>query len=140
MNFKTPGLLLALALLAHPSAQADEFDIPPQVVEKFAREFQDALAKRDVDRVATLVKFPLRINTQGAKTLPIGKAQLVKEFDLIFSRDVMEQVLHQDPADLFQNYRGVMFGNGAVWANEFCGARKRPSCPILVTAVNRQEK
>jgi hypothetical protein len=74
MNFKTPGLLLALALLAHPSAQADEFDIPPQVVEKFAREFQDALAKRDVDRVATLVKFPLRINTNMALNLaPFGR-------------------------------------------------------------------
>ena len=140
MNFRTPGLLLALALLLHPSAQSAEFDIPPQVVLKFAREFQDALANRDVDRVATLVKFPLRVNTQGAITLHIGKAQFVKEFDVIFTNAVKKQVLDQDPADLFQNYQGVMFGNGAVWADEFCVSTKRPSCSVLITTVNRQEK
>ncbi|MBL8370971.1 MAG: hypothetical protein JNK28_06240 [Burkholderiaceae bacterium] len=140
MNFKTPVFVFALALLAHAAAQADEFDIPPPVVEKFAREFQDALGKHDVDRVVSLVKFPLRVNAQGAKTLRVGKTQLVKDFDLIFSSAVVKQVLDQNPADLFQNYQGVMFGNGAVWADEFCGARKRPDCPVLVKAVNHAEK
>jgi len=140
MNFKTNALLLALALLTHSGARADEYDIPPQVVEKFAREFQDALAKRDVDRVASLVKFPLRVNTEGAKTLRIGKTRLAKDFDLVFPKAVVKEVLDQDPADLFHNYQGVMFGNGAVWADEFCGAKKRPDCPVLVTTVNRPAK
>jgi len=140
MNFKTPVLVFALALLAHAAAQADEFDIPPPVVEKFAREFQDALGKRDVDRVVSMVKFPLRVNAQGAKTLRLGKTQLVKDFDFVFSSAVVKQVLEQDPAALFQNCQGVMFGSGAVWADEFCGARKRPDCPVLVKAVNHAEK
>lgn len=43
----------------------------------------------------------------------------------------------QDPAQLFHNDQGVMFGNGAVWADEFCGRKQRPECPVLVTTVNR---
>ena len=70
----------------------------------------------------------------------IGKARLRKDFDLVFQKSVVTEVLAQDPTQLFHNYQGVMFGNGAVWADEFCGEKKRPDCPVLVTTVNRPAK
>lgn len=134
---KSPSLLAALVLTVCLTARADEFDIPPQAVEAFARNLQDALAKADARRVAALVHYPLRVNTLGAKTRQLSRTQLLKEFDAVFPPAVVKQVLDQDPTDLFRNYQGVMFGNGAVWANEFCGPAVRPHCPVLITAVNR---
>jgi hypothetical protein len=84
-----------------------------------------------------MVSYPLRFNLEGGKFRRVGKAQLVKEFDQIFSPAVVKEVLAQDPGDLFQNYQDVMFGNGAVWANEFCEGRKRPDCPLRVITVNQ---
>ena len=137
MNVKRLFLPLCILLLVASGAQADEYDIPPAVVERFARDFQEALSKRDAVRVASMVRFPLRVNTEGAGPLRLRKAQLLKEFDQVFPAPVVKEVLAQDPAQLFHNYQGVMFGNGAVWADEFCGRKQRPECPVLVTTVNR---
>lgn len=140
MNTKNFLLPLSLLLFAAFGAKADEYDIPPTVVERFAREFQDALSKRDVQRVASMVRFPLRVNTEGGGSLRLRKGQLLKTFDQVFPEAVVKEVLAQDPMQLFHNYQGVMFGSGAVWAGEFCGRKQRPDCPVLVTTVNRPAK
>lgn len=137
MNAKRLFLPWCFLLVLASGARADEYDIPPVVVERFARDFQDALSKRDAVRVASMVRFPLRVNTEGARPWRLQKAQLLKAFDQVFPVAVVKEVLAQDPAQLFHNYQGVMFGNGAVWANEFCGRKQRPECPVLVTTVNR---
>lgn len=130
------ALALLLLVLIQGGARADEFDIPPQVVERFAREFQDALGQHDVPRVASLVKFPLRVRGTGPKPQRLSRKQLGLSFDQVFPKRVVDEVLAQDPTQLFHNYQGVMFGNGVVWANEFCGEKKRPDCPVLITTVN----
>ena len=43
----------------------------------------------------------------------------------------------QDPAALFQNYQGVMFGNGEVWAAEVCPPKRQAPCPLRVITVNQ---
>ena len=50
---------------------------------------------------------------------------------------VVKAVLAQDPAALFQNDQGVMFGNGEVWAAEMCAHNGQPPCPLRVITVNR---
>ena len=55
---------------------------------------------------------------------------------VVFPAAVVREVLAQDPAQLFHSSQGVMFGRGAVWADEFCGRKQPPGCPVLVTTVN----
>lgn len=136
MTFPSIAITLALILLTHPGARADEFDIPPQEIEVFARQFQAALSQRDAQRVVTLVKFPLRVNVERSKPRRLSRAQLLQDFDAVFPQRVVDEVLTQDPTQLFHNYQGVMFGNGVVWADEFCGEKRRPDCPVLITTVN----
>ena len=135
-----PALLFLAALLsASAHAAADGPDIPTQAVESFARDLQHALAKRDVERVARMVRYPLAVTSEGRRRR-MGQAQFVAEFDRIFSDSVTQEVLAQDPTRLFQNDQGVMFGNGVVWASEFCNGQKRPNCSVLIITVNRPTK
>ena len=140
MTFPSIAIALALLLLTYPGVRADEFDIPPQEIEVFARQFQAALSQRDVQRVVTLVKFPLRVNVERSKPRRLSRTQLLQDFDKVFPKRVVDDVLAQDPTQLFHNYQGVMFGSGAVWADEFCGTKKRPDCPVLVTTVNLPDR
>jgi hypothetical protein len=130
------ALLLTLPWLA-AAAQTDALGIPPQRIEAFARALQSALQQHDTAQVADLVAYPLRINTAGKAPRQLGRAALLQQFDQVFVPSVVQQVLQQDPAALFQNYQGLMFGSGAVWANAVCPGAWRPDCPLRIIAVNR---
>lgn len=137
MRHPTFPLLLALACGAATAAEPDAAGTPPQTVEAFAREFQSALRQQDTARVAEMVAFPLRVNTEGRKGRRVNQATLLKSFDQVFTPGVVKGVLAQDPTRLFQNSQGVMFGDGAVWAAEVCPTQPKPSCPLRVITVNR---
>lgn len=132
--------LLTLALTAHlghaatPDAAAP---LTPQAVAQFARSFQAALQHKDLPRVAAMVSFPLRVNTEGGPRRRVGQAELLKSFDQVFTPSVVKAVLAQDPDALFQNQQGVMFGDGEVWAAEVCPAQPQAPCPLRVVTVNR---
>jgi hypothetical protein len=129
-------LLWALSTgLAH-AAPASDLGPSPAQVERFARGFQSALQRHDAPGVAALVAFPLRVGTEGGKARGVGRAELLRSFDKVFTPTVVQAVLSQDPAALFQNYQGVMFGNGEVWAAEVCQAHAQPPCPMRVITVN----
>lgn len=130
------ALLLALPLLA-AAAETDALDIPPQRIEAFARALQAALQQHDTAQVADVVAYPLRVNTTGKPPRQLGRAALLKQFDQVFVPAVVQQVLQQDPTALFQNYQGLMFGSGAVWAHAVCPSAWRPDCPLRIIAVNR---
>lgn len=130
------ALVLALPWLA-AAAETDALDIPPQRVEAFARELQAALQQHDTAKVTDLVAYPLRVNTTGKPPRQLGRAALLKQFDQVFVPVVVQQVLQRDPTALLQNYQGMMFGSGAVWANAVCPGLWRPECPLRIIAVNR---
>ena len=130
-------LLIALACAPATAADATASAGTPQTVEAFAREFQAALRQKDVARVADMVAFPLRVNTDGRKGQRMSRERLVKSFDQVFSPGVVKDVLAQDPTQLFQNSQGAMFGDGAVWAAEVCPAQSQSVCPWRVITVNR---
>lgn len=109
------------------------------MAEAFARRLQAALQQHDVPAVAALVAFPLRLNGPGRARRQLGRAQFMREFDRVFTPAVVQQVLAQDPTNLFQRDQGVMFGLGEVWAAAVCAPRQRSGCPVRVYVVNRTQ-
>lgn len=133
------GLPLWFALaagLAH-AAPAGGPGPAPEQVERFARSLQSALQRHDAPGVAALVAFPLRVGTEGSPARRVGRAELLRSFDRVFTPAVVKAVLAQDPAVLFQNDQGVMFGDGEVWAAEVCADKSQMPCPLRVITVNR---
>lgn len=137
VTMKCLPLLLALSAgLAH--ATPDEAaGATPENVERFARSLQSALQQHDAPGVAALVAFPLRVGAEGGRARRLGRTELLRSFDKVFTPTVVQAVLAQDPAALFQNYQGVMFGNGEVWAAEVCPPKRQAPCPLRVITVNQ---
>jgi hypothetical protein len=135
-----PLLLPLWFALATGLAQATPAGGPgqaPEQVERFARSLQSALQRHDAPSVAALVAFPLRVGTEGNQARRVVRAELLRSLDRVFTPAVVKAVLAQDPAALFQNGQGVMFGNGEVWAAEVCAHNGQPPCPLRVITVNR---
>ena len=134
---KCMPLLLALSAGLAQAAPAADLGPAPEQVERFARSLQSALQRHDAPGVAALVAFPLRVGAEGGKARGVGRAELLRTFDAVFTPTVVKAVLGQDPAALFQNFQGVMFGNGEVWAAEVCQAKRQAPCPLRVITVNQ---
>lgn len=130
-------LCLALAAGLAQAAPTEASGLAPDNVERFARTLQSALQRHDVPSVAALVAFPLRLRTEGGQARRVGRTELLRSFDRVFTPAVVKAVLAQDPAALFQNDQGVMFGNGEVWASEVCTGKGQAPCPLRVITVNR---
>lgn len=136
-TMKCLPLLLALTAGLAQAAPAKATGSTPENVERFARSLQSALQRHDAPGVAALVAFPLRVGTEGGQARRVGRSELLRSFDAVFTPTVVKAVLAQDPAALFQNYQGVMFGSGEVWAAEVCADNGQAPCPLRVITVNR---
>ncbi|MDR7219774.1 hypothetical protein [Aminobacter aminovorans] len=81
---------------------------------------QKAVAAHDAAGVAELVSYPIGVSVNG-KEMHIRSAKAFAEnYDGIFTPSITKAVTDQKYADLFVNYKGIMFGDGQVWINGIC--------------------
>jgi hypothetical protein len=103
----------------------------------FLRRLQLAVKTRDADAVASLTIFPLTVR---GKPGPANASELTQHSAEIFNEKVRAAVLGQTVDSLFANWRGLMIGNGDVWASALCDADSPPNgCKnprIVIVSVN----
>ncbi|WP_308635863.1 hypothetical protein [Paenibacillus silvisoli] len=105
---------------------------PHKFLDMFAA-VKEAIAKDDKVTVANHILYPLRVNEADGSHLKIEtRADLVKQYDAIFTEKVKKAIARQSADDLFVNYQGVMVGNGDLW---FGGSADTPQVYGLI-AVN----
>ncbi len=98
-------------------------------------QFQKAVAGKDAAAVAALVQYPFRA-TVGGKTVVIKDAAgFVARYDEIVTPAIAGAIVKQKYADLFVNYKGVMFGNGEAWVNGICKDNACKSFDVKVVAI-----
>ena len=137
-------LLLALVIVGSALARAQEHapqgncthpdpasrpDCPGAIA--FLAKFQDALKSNNRDTVAHLVNYPLLVgNTVGQRHIR-SRAQLLANFDLIFTPPIRAAILKGTPDDVWGNYRGFMIGDGVIWFDAVIprNAHPDPSAP-----------
>jgi hypothetical protein len=83
----------------------------------FDRELRTALSRQDAGMMALLVRYPLRINDGRGSWYIQDDASLHARFGDIFPPAIRSAVINQAPESLSCNYRGIMYGTGAVWVN-----------------------
>lgn len=84
----------------------------------FLGELKSAIKSADKQKVAGLVHYPLEVNLVKGHRVVRTKAELVKDYDTIFTPGTRAAIEKQVPACLFANYQGVMIGDGEVWFEE----------------------
>ena len=123
-------LLLALGLSSRAFPQSNQGgqchrstveDYSQALVPKaraFLSELKSAIKSGDKQKVAGLVHYPLEVNLVKGHRVVRTKAELVKDYDAIFTPATRTAIEQQVPACLFANYQGVMIGDGEVWFEE----------------------
>jgi hypothetical protein len=125
LNFR-PGqaLRVALVFLAASTAAVAQ-DIP--LKQKFVVQLQDALRANDKNWLAGHMRYPVRHFGKRA-TLIRNKSWFVKNYRSVIGAKLRAAVLAQDPGNVFENWQGLMVGEGRfnIWVrNSGDGANER---------------
>ena len=84
------------------------------------RDLQSAVAAGDAAKVAALTHYPLSVEIGGKQTLLSNEQEFVARYAQIMTPDISKAIVDTRYADLFVNYKGVMFGKGEAWLGGFC--------------------
>lgn len=109
------GLLLILGVLMnHASAQSE---IAPKFA--FVRELQNAIRADNRAWLADHIQYPLRHHGRIA-TIIRDRSDFVRNYATIVSDRLRRAILAQEPEKTFENWQGMMVGDGShnMWLRE----------------------
>ena len=130
-------LILALALAVeafgcYAQNRSEVSGSSDEEVARFVHALQTAISSNNSEQVARLVEFPVRVHFATGERATYTRAAFLKQYAAIVTPCVKEVVEQQDPATIFTNSYGWMFGEGAVWASGIC---RDKSCQVVVLRV-----
>lgn len=102
----------------------------PAAFHTFFVKLQQAVAKNDKKAVASMISYPLKVNTNGKTYTFQTPARFIAKYDSIMTPKVKRTLGYAIEEDLFANWQGVMVGSGQLWISQFDGK-------IAVYAVNK---
>ncbi|NHZ98740.1 hypothetical protein [Massilia sp. CCM 8734] len=82
-----------------------------------ATRFWQAVKDGNRQLVAGSVHYPVSVRIKGRKTTLRSPADLLANYDAVFSKAYREAILNAVPHNMFANYKGIMLGSGHVWFN-----------------------
>jgi hypothetical protein len=121
MTFVTRrGAKVAVCLLLLAStgfAQAEQRDIP--IKQQFVIRLKEAIRANDKGWLADHTRYPLRYYGHATRLIR-SKASFVKQYPKLIGDKLRAGILAQDPENVFENYQGMMLGNGGtnIWVQQ----------------------
>lgn len=97
--------------------------------------FQKAVAGNDAAAVAALVQYPIVVSIQGHKTTLKNEKQFIARYNQLMTSNIRNAIVGTRYADLFVNYKGVMFGRGQAWINGICRDDKCAAFDVKVVTL-----
>ena len=92
-----------------------EKQLPYENIEKIYQSIVD----NNPESLANLMKFPKNIVISGKYTKFATKAEFIKKYPTIFTKEYREEIAKEKPTpNMFSNYQGIMLGDGVVWFTE----------------------
>ncbi|GGO02209.1 hypothetical protein [Saccharibacillus kuerlensis] len=102
----------------------------PAEFHDFFLKLQRAVKKNDKKAVASMMHYPLNVNT-GGKTYKFWTPErFIAKYDAIMTTKVRKTLGYAIEDDLFVSWKGVSVGDGALWISQFNGE-------IAVYGVNK---
>jgi hypothetical protein len=81
---------------------------------------QAAVAAGDGAAVARLAHYPFGVSIGGKDVVLRNEKEFVSRYPEFMTPDIRDAIVGTKYADLFVNYKGVMFGSGQAWINGIC--------------------
>jgi hypothetical protein len=85
------------------------------LVDRNAYRFWDAVKRGDKKTVAILIAYPIKVRLPTGNKRLRGPADLIADYDAIFSPKYREAIVNAVPYHMFARDQGIMLGNGEVW-------------------------
>lgn len=108
---------------------------PAPPYQKVFEQLQSAVVAGDMQRVAALVRYPIRVHVAGKSTTLRGPDDLIRHYRQVFTPAIAAAVTGQDYDKLFVNSQGVMFGDGQVWLSGICVKTDCSQVDVKVIAI-----
>jgi hypothetical protein len=112
-------LTVALALIAFglKDSFAAEADLPEKPV--IVMQLQQAVRANDKAWLAAHTRYPLSYFGSGKRIIR-DKAAFIHNYALLFGAKLRAAILAQNPANVFENWQGLMVGEGRynVWVRD----------------------
>jgi len=86
-----------------------------EAFEKIVQQFRKAVIIGNKQVVADLINYPIGVAIAGKKRALTGRADVIANYDRIFSHSCVEAIRGSVPHNMFANIDGVMFDNGVIW-------------------------
>jgi hypothetical protein len=100
-------------------------------VDYWVKVLKQALADDHREQIASMVHYPLRVNSDKGKHIEIrDQAGFFKSYNYIFTPKVRQAVLSEGDSDFFAKGEGVMLGQGELWFSLYNGK-------LLIKAISR---
>lgn len=81
---------------------------------------QSAVQAGDSAAVAALAHYPIDVDIDGKTITLKNETEFVSRYKEFMTPDIGKAIVETEYADLFVNYKGVMFGSGQAWINGLC--------------------
>lgn len=102
-----------------------------EAVDYWVKVLKRAVADDHREQIASMVHYPLRVNSDKNKHIEIrDQAAFFKFYNDIFTPKVKQAVLSEGDTDFFAKGEGVMLGRGDLWFSLYDGK-------LLIRAINR---
>jgi hypothetical protein len=77
-----------------------------------------SILNSDKEWIANHINYPLKTTLFKGKAITIkNKKQLIDNFDQIFHQEFKDKIKSLCVCNMFNNYQGVMLGDGQIWIN-----------------------
>lgn len=113
-------------------------DFDPSEVRVVLAKTKTAFAEQNMEMLASISIFPLRINTRGRNVIVKSQADMERLRSVIFSSKVRKAVAAGTFEMLFVRSDGIMIGDGEVWFRNKCldGIHVCSKRKLLIQAIN----
>ena len=101
--------------LAHRYSKAGADD--DAIVHQGAVRFWAGVRDANKQAVAAQIRYPVKASIRGVKRQVKNRAELLANYDAIFTRAYRDSIVEAVPHNMFSNWQGIMLGQGAVWFN-----------------------
>ena len=132
-RIRSPGLA------AEPEADsgAPDWVLDDRAYATFLNRLQNAVRSNDRNAVASMIAYPVRVNSNGKSRSYSNRRALLADYDQVFTARVRSAILNQRFEQLFGRDQGVMIGDGAVWFDHICRNQScSPPGPVRIHAIN----
>jgi hypothetical protein len=121
VSVKRGAITLTLGLAAIAFSLKDSFAAEADLPEKqtIVLQLQQAVRADDKAWLAAHTRYPLSYFGRGNRVIG-GKAAFIRNYALLFGAKLRAAILAQDPATVFENWQGLMVGEGRynVWVRD----------------------